>query len=184
MRDDCPFCDLDEKQIVLKDKHAQAFFSFWPVSDYHLLITPKRHVEKENELTDEEVKAIHNLRMIITDVIKEKMGLGFYNVFLNQGAPSGKTIPHLHYHIIFRKDGDLENSPVANILKRIGSIDNTSEIKGLASQAYQLITDHTGGMRNIIAGMGNYKARPNLVPKREEDVFKWTKEIKEHLESK
>ncbi|MEM5853207.1 MAG: HIT domain-containing protein [Candidatus Aenigmatarchaeota archaeon] len=143
----CPFCNLPEERILYRGKHASALFSLWPVSDYHLLIIPNRHVTREKELKECEVLELHKLKVYLVELIERKTGLKDYNFGLNQGELAGQTVPHLHYHVIFRKFGDVE--------------------------------DPSGGIRNIIPNMGNYMKNP--IPKREEDVKKWTEEIKRSL---
>jgi len=149
MDEDCPFCNLSEERLLHRGRYVSALFSFWPVSDYHLLIVPNRHVTAEKELEDREVLDLHELRMALTEIIERKTGLANYNLGLNQGMLAGQTVPHIHYHVIFRSAGDVE--------------------------------DPTGGVRNIIPGMGNYKGGP--VQKREEEgpeSFIWR--IKEKID--
>lgn len=144
MNRDCPFCNLIEEKILYKGRYAFAVFSLWPVSDYHLLVIPNRHVSTEEELEDFEVLYLYKLRMGMIRLIERKTGLTDYNLGLNQGELAGQTVSHIHYHVVFRKAGDVE--------------------------------DPVGGVRNIIPNMGNYRRRP--IPKREENVKKWTEEIK------
>ena len=49
---DCPFCEVKDK--VFENELAQAFYDAYPVSEGHILITPKRHVASYFELTKSE----------------------------------------------------------------------------------------------------------------------------------
>jgi diadenosine tetraphosphate (Ap4A) HIT family hydrolase len=105
----CPFCSLPEERFIYRDNLTSALFSLWPVSDYHTLLIPTRHVTHEKELTEQEVIGLHKLRIKLVNIIEEKIGLRHYNLGLNQGKLAGQTISHIHYHLIFRKEDDIED---------------------------------------------------------------------------
>ncbi|MDM5146479.1 hypothetical protein ICE98_03628 [Lactococcus lactis] len=56
---DCPFCQM--KDTIFENELAQAFYDAYPVSEGHMLITPKRHVSSYFEMTKAERKAIEEL---------------------------------------------------------------------------------------------------------------------------
>jgi diadenosine tetraphosphate (Ap4A) HIT family hydrolase len=102
----CDFCNPDTGRIILRDKRAYAMLSLWPVSEYHTLIIPERHVESEAELTSEEVLAISKLKLDVIKLVNEITPRQDYNFGIDVGATAGGRIPHIHYHLIFRKPGD------------------------------------------------------------------------------
>ena len=55
---ECPFCNINsEKTRIVKDKEfVRVIFSNPRLMSGHLLIVPKRHVEKTSELNEEEQK--------------------------------------------------------------------------------------------------------------------------------
>jgi len=96
---DCPFCGLDSNKIIKKVQTAYLTYALAPYSKHHLLIIPNRHVENYEDLTKEEKNDIEEL---ITEGIRFVKLLGHkgYSILLRNGEGAGKTIKHLHYHII------------------------------------------------------------------------------------
>ncbi|MCP8308862.1 MAG: HIT domain-containing protein, partial [archaeon] len=92
--------------MLLATSKTYAMFSHWPVSPYHLIILPRRHVEQEFLLNLSEVCDIFRLRVILVETIKKIANFRAYNFGVNVGEEAGQTIPHLHYHVIFRRAGD------------------------------------------------------------------------------
>ena len=43
---------------------------------------------------------------IVTNLLKEKLGVTDVNLLNNSGTNAGQTVMHLHFHIIPRKEGD------------------------------------------------------------------------------
>ena len=43
MSESCPFCAVDESQVVFRDDLVFAIWDRYPVSDGHLLVITKRH---------------------------------------------------------------------------------------------------------------------------------------------
>ena len=106
----CLFCDVKKSGCAHENELAYASYDSYPVSDYHCLIIPKRHIKDYFDLTREELIACNNLVRIVKDeiIIKDKTVKGF-NLGTNIGKVSGQSIMHCHFHLIPRRDGDVEN---------------------------------------------------------------------------
>ena len=61
----CLFCNPKISEISHENKLAYASFDTYPVSDYHCLIIPKRHIKDYFELTDDELIACNDLVKIV-----------------------------------------------------------------------------------------------------------------------
>jgi len=96
---DCPFCCLVLNNIIKKGENSYITYALAPYSKHHLLVIPNRHVENYEDLKEEEKKDIDNLLLYGIKSIK-KLGHEGYSILLREGEVSGKTIKHLHYHII------------------------------------------------------------------------------------
>lgn len=105
----CPFCDLSDKQVVAENGLAVAFLDKYPVNQGHLLIIPKRHVQDYFAATAEEINAIHELINEAREYLDKEFRPDGYNIGVNIGAPAGQTVFHLHFHIIPRYTGDVDN---------------------------------------------------------------------------
>ena len=154
----CVFCEIKKKGIFdAESKYFFVIFDRFPVSPGHALIIPKRHVESFLDLNKNEreefwkvlrktIKLIEttNLKELYKKIIENapnKKSVAFckkillhpkigkkpdgYNIGINEGRAAGRTIDHLHIHVIPRYFGDVK--------------------------------DPTGGVRNVISKLGNYK---------------------------
>ena len=106
----CLFCNTKESGIKFENELAYASYDTYPVSKHHCLIIPKRHIKDYFNLTKEELIACNSLVRIVKDEIlkKDKTVKGF-NLGTNIGKVSGQSIMHCHFHLIPRRDGDVEN---------------------------------------------------------------------------
>ena len=106
----CLFCNSKISGISHENKLAYASFDTYPVSDYHCLIIPKRHVRDYFELTNEELIACNDLVKTIKEEITNKdSSVKAFNIGTNVGMVSGQTIMHCHIHLIPRREGDVQN---------------------------------------------------------------------------
>ena len=106
----CLFCKNKVKGKFIENELAYATFDSYPVSKYHTLIIPKRHVKDYFGLFQAEVNSCNNLIKKMREIIlkKDKKVLGF-NVGMNAGKIAGQTIMHCHIHLIPRRKGDVKN---------------------------------------------------------------------------
>ena len=106
----CLFCNANESGSAHENNLAYASYDSYPVSDYHCLIIPKRHIKDYFDLSNDELIACDKLIKIVKDEIlsKDQTVKGF-NLGTNVGKVSGQSILHCHFHLIPRREGDVEN---------------------------------------------------------------------------
>ena len=106
----CLFCDVRKTGIVYENKLAYASYDSYPVSEHHCLIIPKRHIKDYFDLSNNELVACNDLLKIVKKEIinKDPLVKGF-NLGTNIGTVSGQSILHCHFHLIPRREGDVDN---------------------------------------------------------------------------
>ena len=106
----CLFCDIKTSGFIHENELAYVSYDTYPVSKYHCLVIPKRHIKDYLDLTDNELIACNHLIKIAKDEImyKDQMVKGF-NLGTNIGKVSGQSILHCHFHLIPRREGDVKN---------------------------------------------------------------------------
>ena len=106
----CLFCNSEKSGCAHENELAYASYDTYPVSEYHCLIIPKRHIKDYFDLSNEELIACNKLIKIVKKEITNRDSLvkGF-NLGTNIGKVSGQSILHCHFHLIPRREGDVEN---------------------------------------------------------------------------
>lgn len=104
----CAFCNNPEidARVVVDTGLVRAFPTFTPVVEGHMLIVPKRHVQRYEELTTEEKSALEELRMDLHGAMTKALGADGFNYAWNEGKIAGQSVPHFHLHMLPRKTGD------------------------------------------------------------------------------
>ena len=106
----CLFCNISNNDFELENELAFASYDTYPVSDFHCLIIPKRHINNYFDLSDEELIACNNLiKVVKKEIVEKDKTVEAFNIGTNVGKISGQSIMHCHIHIIPRRDGDVEN---------------------------------------------------------------------------
>ena len=106
----CIFCNIKKQEIIYENDYAFVSYDSYPVSKFHSLIIPKRHIKNFFDLNDKELYACNELIKKIKLKIENDDNLveGF-NLGTNAGTVAGQTIMHCHIHLIPRRKGDVEN---------------------------------------------------------------------------
>jgi diadenosine tetraphosphate (Ap4A) HIT family hydrolase/5-methylcytosine-specific restriction endonuclease McrA len=106
----CLFCEIPQQDILHSNQLAGCLLDRFPVTPLHSLVFPKRHVENYFSLTPAERNACEFLLVARQKEIMEQDGLvcGF-NIGINNGGVAGQTIPHVHIHLIPRRENDVQD---------------------------------------------------------------------------
>ena len=106
----CIFCKIRKEELLFENPLAYSSADSFPVSEYHSLIVPKRHVEIYFDLTKEEIQACYELILKTKEkILKQDSSVKGFNIGTNAGKSAGQSILHCHIHLIPRREGDVEN---------------------------------------------------------------------------
>jgi ATP adenylyltransferase len=75
----------------------------FPYMDGNVMIVPARHVDKIENLSEEEWKEFGKVLARTKKVLKKIFKTESFNIGMNVGPESGASIPHLHWQIVPRK---------------------------------------------------------------------------------
>jgi len=107
---DCIFCKIVNKKIpchkIYENKKILAFLDINPVNPGHTLIIPKKHYETILNVDDETLKELAIAIKKISSAVYNGLKLKGFNIGINQFKVAGQIVPHLHVHIIPRKEND------------------------------------------------------------------------------
>ncbi len=114
-KDGCPFCNPLES-IVRSNDTALLFFSDPRKVPGHMLVVPKRHIEKPWEVTGQELKDIFELIYFVEKRVVGKLGEGVdirqnYRPFITQNR---LKLDHIHFQVIPRSNNDYLYEKVEN----------------------------------------------------------------------
>lgn len=106
--DYCAFCDVTvlERQKFYEDDLVLALYTHKPILEGHCLVIPKRHVERFELLTDEEITQIGRVIKKVDQAATKVFGTSTYFLLQKNGIEVGQSVPHVHVHYIPRKEGD------------------------------------------------------------------------------
>jgi len=92
---------------VFEDDHVLAFMDVFPQAKGHVLVIPK-HSQARNllEVEPEVLSAMILDVQRVTKAVRAALKPDGIMVAQFNGAPSGQTVYHLHFHIIPRWEGD------------------------------------------------------------------------------
>ncbi len=102
---DCLFCQPSSTTNHHLAHHGSAYArrDNYPATPGHLEILPLRHVTSVADLTPGEWIDMHTLlRTVITDSDADGWTIG-----INEGRAAGRTVDHVHLHVIPRRWGDV-----------------------------------------------------------------------------
>ena len=106
----CLFCNIEKSGSAHENDLAYASYDSYPVSEYHCLIIPKRHIKDYFDLSNDELVSCNELIKIVKkEIINKDPSVKGFNLGTNIGKVSGQSILHCHFHLIPRREGDVEN---------------------------------------------------------------------------
>jgi histidine triad (HIT) family protein len=109
----CAFCNPDviKTGMFYEDDLVRGLCTYKPLQPWHCLVVVKRHVERFEEITDEECLAIGRLLKKINKVVQKINGPSSYLILQKNGCEVGQTVPHVHVHYVPKKVSDNKLAP-------------------------------------------------------------------------
>ncbi len=110
---DCLFCGIISGEIpsakIYEDDIVYAFNDINPAAPVHILVIPKVHIASAADINSGNSDVIAHIFEVIAMIAKEKgIDKDGFRVVANVGENAGKTIDHLHFHLIGGKKLDLK----------------------------------------------------------------------------
>ena len=110
LTEECLFCNSKKQKIIYSTKFIYVVRDSFPVTKYHSLIIPHRHISNFFDLNEDELKDLSKTlkkeRQSLLNLDKQITG---FNVGVNAGKDAGQSIMHCHIQLIPRRKGDIEN---------------------------------------------------------------------------
>lgn len=103
----CPFCSPDDTRVLFRRTHVFALWDGFPASEGHCLIVPYRHVSSWFDASHEEQSELVGAIDSVREEIESRWKVDGFNIGINVGKAAGQTVPHLHLHVIPRREGDV-----------------------------------------------------------------------------
>jgi ATP adenylyltransferase len=117
--DPCFICDgladNDDRRhlIVLRTPLSVVVLNRFPYNNGHLLIAPRAHKGRLEELSPAETLETMNSLTHMVQLLDRVMHPDGYNLGLNLGRAAGAGLPgHLHWHVVPRWNGDTNFMPI------------------------------------------------------------------------
>jgi histidine triad (HIT) family protein len=100
----CIFCKIAKKEIpstsVYEDEHLLAFRDLNPQAPEHILIIPKKHIARVEDLTQDDTELMGRMLVAAKTIA---VGLGLkkgYRLVFNNGPDGGQEVEHIHLHLM------------------------------------------------------------------------------------
>ena len=109
MKNNCVFCAIAAGEIpsckVFEDDFCLAYLDINPFAEGHVLVIPKAHTTGLLDTPDETLAALAVRVKRVAARVKEALPCDGFNILQNNGAAAGQTVPHIHFHIVPRREG-------------------------------------------------------------------------------
>jgi diadenosine tetraphosphate (Ap4A) HIT family hydrolase len=103
----CAFCESEiARRVIASNRHAKVFLTYTPIVPGHILICPIKCVLSIDELDENELLSIFELRRQMKPVLARIFDAEGFNYAWNENTVAGQTVPHLHLHMLPRRHGD------------------------------------------------------------------------------
>ena len=90
--------------IIYEDELALVFKDINPVAPTHLLIIPKKQIEKVSDAEDQDKELLGHLLLVAGKVARD-LGIDeSFRLVVNNGAGAQQTVFHLHIHLIAERE--------------------------------------------------------------------------------
>ena len=103
--DQCLFCRIAAGEIPAKKVHEDAdvvaFHDINPQAPTHVLVIPRKHIAKLDDLTDADAATIGTTIVRAAQIARDlQLAEDGYRIVVNNGEGAGQTVFHIHVHVL------------------------------------------------------------------------------------
>ena len=106
--ENCLFCKIIAGEIpstkVYEDDKCLAFRDIEPMAPTHILVIPKEHISKLDEVNETNSAVISHIYEVIAKLSKELDIKDGFRVVSNCGESAGQSVFHIHFHLLAGRD--------------------------------------------------------------------------------
>jgi len=101
---ECGFCDKNVELIqeIIRGDRIRVIYPQSPTIEENLLLVPIRHVERFEQLSNEEMIELFQVIKKVNKCFNKLYKTTGFNLFVNDGKEAGQHIPHIHFHFFGR----------------------------------------------------------------------------------
>lgn len=102
---DCIFCKIINKEIpstiVYEDDEILAFKDITPQAPVHIIVIPKKHIEKITDIEKQDEAVIGKIYSVINKIaVEQGIAEEGFRVIINCGENGGQEVKHIHFHLL------------------------------------------------------------------------------------
>lgn len=102
---------IPQSHVFYETEKCAAFVNLRPIVPGHVLVVCKRPgVKRMSDLYDDEYADLWITVRKVQRVVEEDNGGVASNVAVQDGREAGQSVPHVHVHVLPRKEGDFESN--------------------------------------------------------------------------
>ncbi len=129
----CKFCGIIEYDDTIpawelyRNDQLIVMLNMFPYMPGHLVICPLKHVEDFTEADDDLIAALSVMAKKTMKMLTEAYETESFTMGVNTGDVSGRSIRHLHYHIVPRYRSELNFIDILGTRVMIETLEQTLE---------------------------------------------------------
>jgi len=105
---DCVFCKIISGEISTKflneTTHSISFLDAFPLAKGHVLVIPKKHHQKIQDMSEKENTDLFSLVSLMISKVDSITGATL--IAIHNGKNAGQEVPHVHVHLVPRSNND------------------------------------------------------------------------------
>jgi histidine triad (HIT) family protein len=105
MNETCLFCKIIQgnipAKIVYQDGDVLAFYDIKPQAPVHILIIPKSHIAKIDDVTGADAEIMGKIIVAAKKIARQlNINENGYRLVFNNGPAAGQEVYHIHLHLL------------------------------------------------------------------------------------
>ncbi|XP_075515200.1 bifunctional bis(5'-adenosyl)-triphosphatase/adenylylsulfatase FHIT-like [Primulina tabacum] len=101
---------IDPKEVFYSTQLSYAFVNLRPLVPGHVLVCPRREVKRFLDLSADETSDLWLMAQKVGSQLESYHNASSLTFAIQDGPQAGQTVPHVHIHILPRKNGDFEKN--------------------------------------------------------------------------